>query len=168
MEVVNFGQAGTLGRYPIHTHMCGDLDGKNTIRQSNQRCIVIHASDNVMIEENVAFDTAGHCFMTEDGIETGNTFVRNLGAGTKRALRVIPNMGSNGIETDDDPATFWIPALENSWEGNVAAGSVEFGFWFEPLTRGPMNNTVPSDFRAWRPTITQFENNVAHSNKDVS
>jgi hypothetical protein len=83
VDFKNFGQQGTLGRYPIHVHFCGDLTGsivaKNTIRQSNQRCIVVHGTDKLLVQENVAFDTKGHCFMLEDGIETGNKFIRNLG-----------------------------------------------------------------------------------------
>ena len=86
IEVKNFGQQGYLGRYPIHFHFCGKVDGtvvsKNTIRESNQRCIVVHGTNNMLIKENIAFDTKGHCFILEDGIETGNQFIRNLGAKT--------------------------------------------------------------------------------------
>lgn len=70
VEVVNFGQAGTLGRYPIHFHLCRDVAGsvvkKNTVRHSNQRCFVIHGSDNLLLEDNVAYNTPGHCYMLED------------------------------------------------------------------------------------------------------
>jgi len=63
VEVKNFGQQGTLGRYPIHFHFCGDVGGsvlkKNTIRQSKQRCVVVHGTNNLMVSENVAYDTKG-------------------------------------------------------------------------------------------------------------
>ena len=63
IEVRNFGQQGLLGRYPIHFHFCGDVEGsvltRNTIRQSNQRCVVVHGTDNLMVSENVAYDTKG-------------------------------------------------------------------------------------------------------------
>ena len=69
VELRNMGQQGSLGRYPIHFHLCGNALGavvaKNTICQSNQRCIVIHGTDNLLVTENIAYDTAGHCFMTE-------------------------------------------------------------------------------------------------------
>ena len=42
---------------------------KNTIRGSNQRCVVIHGTHNATVVENIAYDTFGHCFMTEDGGE---------------------------------------------------------------------------------------------------
>ena len=84
VEFVNFGQQGNLGRYPIHFHLSGYVTGsvvsKNLIRESNQRCIVVHGTHYLAVEENVAYDTSGHCFMTEDGAETGNTFRNNLGA----------------------------------------------------------------------------------------
>jgi hypothetical protein len=81
LEIKRFGQQGTLGRYPIHYHFSSDAIGskivKNSIRQSHQRCIVVHGTNNVVIQDNVAYDTKGHCYMLEDGIETGNVFTRN-------------------------------------------------------------------------------------------
>lgn len=71
IELRHFGQAGNLGRYPIHFHFCRDVTGsriaRNSIRGSNQRCVVIHGTDNAVIEDNVAYDTRGHCYIVEDG-----------------------------------------------------------------------------------------------------
>lgn len=39
---------------------------KNTIRQSNQRGIVVHGTNNLLLEENVAFDVKGHSYVLED------------------------------------------------------------------------------------------------------
>ncbi len=120
VEIRNFGQQGNLGKYPIHFHMSGSVDGsivrKNVIRDSKQRCIVMHGSHNAVIEENVAFDTYGHCYMLEDGAERGNTFLNNLGARTRRQEISI---GSS----DHLPATLWITNPDNHFIGNVAAGS---------------------------------------------
>ena len=48
-----FGQAGTLGRYPVHFHLCGSALGsivsKNLVIESNQRCYVMHGSHNVTV-----------------------------------------------------------------------------------------------------------------------
>lgn len=43
-----------------------------------------------MVENNVAYDTHGHCFIAaEDGYETdNNTFKDNLGARTKRGVNM--------------------------------------------------------------------------------
>lgn len=50
VEISNFGQQGNIGRYPIHLHVSEDVQGtsiaKNVIRNSNQRCIVVHGSHN--------------------------------------------------------------------------------------------------------------------------
>lgn len=160
VDVRHFGQPGVLGRYPIHTHFCGSLDGsiisRNTIRHSKQRCIVVHGTDDVLVRENIAYDTSGHCFMTEDGIETGNQFISNLGAQTAAATTLIPG------ENDDEPATFWIPNPTNSYIGNVAAGSEDSGYWFDARKRGSRAHLFPH-LNPINDPIIAFENNVAHS-----
>jgi hypothetical protein len=167
VDLQNFGQQGNLGRYPIHFHFCNDVAGsivsKNTIRQSNQRCVVVHGTNKLRIEENVAFDTKGHCYMTEDGMEMNNQFIRNLGAQTGIPARIIPNSGTNGKETDGEPATFWITAPTNFFDGNVAAGSEHSGFWFEPKLRGVRASMYP-DLNPMFSPLGSFNNNVAHSN----
>jgi hypothetical protein len=171
VDFQNFGQQGLLGRYPIHFHFCGDVDGsivtKNTIRLSNQRCVVVHGTDNLQVVENVAFNTKGHCFMLEDGIETGNEFIRNLGAYTAIPKTIIPNLGANGVETDNAPATFWITNPTNTWIGNVAAGSESSGFWFELKKRGTRATRFPN-IDPKTDNLTLFQDNVAHSNAVVS
>jgi len=62
---------------------------KNVVHHSNQRGFVIHGSYDVQIVNNVAFEVFGHCFFTEDGIETGNTFQHNLGATIKEFTHLI-------------------------------------------------------------------------------
>ena len=73
---------------------------KNTVRDSNQRAIVVHGTNRFQVEENVVFNTKGHAIILEDGIETGNLFLKNLGAYTRAVDVVIPDNGSNGHETD--------------------------------------------------------------------
>lgn len=53
-----------LRRYPVHFHLCGDQLGKsvvhsNLILHSKQRCVVIHATFNTTVENNVAYNTTG-------------------------------------------------------------------------------------------------------------
>jgi hypothetical protein len=61
-QLIRFAQ-GLLGKYPIHFHFCDDVNKsmvlRNTIRQSHQRCIVLHGTDSAVVQENVAFDTKG-------------------------------------------------------------------------------------------------------------
>lgn len=161
IEIKQFGQQGTLGRYPIHYHLSSNAIGskivKNSIRKSHQRCIVIHGTDNVLVQENIAYDTLGHCFMLEDGIETGNMFKSNLGALTGTPAKIIPD----NEETDDQPATFWITNPTNYFNDNIAAGSNSSGFWFELKKRGPRAVLYPSPVAL---PLGSFSGNVAHSN----
>ena len=167
VDFQNFGQQGYLGRYPIHIHMNGAMPdsivAKNTVRHSNQRCIVVHGTRDLLVESNVAYDTKGHCFIVEDGIETGNKFIKNLGAQTGIPKKIIPDTGPNGEETDDRPATFWITNPTNTWIGNVAAGSENAGFWFEPLLRGTEADKY-QDLDPKTANLIAFKDNVAHSN----
>jgi len=167
-EFVNFGQQGNLGRYPIHFHMSQNVTGSsvsgNVIRESNQRGIVIHGSMNVNITHNVAYNIFGHCFFTEDGIETGNSFTHNLGVNIRKPSKVIPG------ENDNQPSVFWITNPQNSWVNNVAAGSEHSGFWFDTRNgvRGPSRD-LPEG-QTMKPTalsITKFANNTAHGCKDA-
>lgn len=165
-EIRNFGQQGKIGRYPIHFHYCNNVTGsiisKNTIRQSNQRCVVIHGTNQVKVVNNVAFDTKGHCFMTEDGSETGNEFLYNLGTQIGKPIKLIPNEGPNGNETDHEPSIYWITNPTNTFVGNVAAGSEHSGFWFEPKLRGIRTILYPNYNPMFEP-LTLFKDNVAHS-----
>lgn len=79
----------------------------------------------------------------------------------------IPDNGSNGEETDNEPSTFWMTNPSNTWIGNVAAGSEDNGFWFELIKRGPRKDLYPDLEPKYEP-LGSFENNVAHSNADVS
>jgi len=123
----------------------------------------MHKTDNLLIEENVAFDTAGHCYMLEDGIETGNQFIRNLGAHTFAPGVIIPDSGFNGDESDGEPSTYWITNPSNYLVGNVAAGSESSGYWFELWLRGTRAGNFPH-LDPERDALGSFIDNVAHSN----
>ena len=157
---------GNLGRYPIHLHLCKNANSlitKNTVRESNQRCIVIHGSHNTTIEENIAFNTSGHCFLTEDGGELDNRFIRNLGSNTRRASLIV----REGESDANNPSTFWSANPKNEWIGNVAAGSDANGFWLELLDSVKMPTAMMEtsfDMNPRRLPLTSFVDNVAHSN----
>jgi hypothetical protein len=72
VELTSMGQQGTLGRYPMHFHLLQDTNfnsyaRKLAIHDTNQRCVVVHGTHRMLVEENVAYNTSGHCFMVEDG-----------------------------------------------------------------------------------------------------
>jgi cell migration-inducing and hyaluronan-binding protein len=87
VELNRMGQHLTLARYPMHWHLGGEGQGQylenSAIHDTYSRCVTVHGTNNVRVENNVTFNTVGHCFFLEDGIETGNQFVRNLGIQTK-------------------------------------------------------------------------------------
>ena len=138
---------------------------KNTVRDSNQRCYVLHGTHNVTLDSNIAYNTFGHCYMVEDGFEQNNTFSYNLGAMTK----AMPIHSLLSIaESDHFASTFWISNPNNHFIGNVCAGGEDTGFWYEFLTivRGPSveydpNYQInPSEF-----IFGSFVGNVIHSYK---
>ena len=120
--------------------------------------------------------------VSSQGIETGNMFVRNIGIRTKIASKfdrqviaqkissylatatLIPDNGSNGVETDNTPATFWVTNPANTWTDNIATGSESFGFWFELLKRGPRRNDAPyAHLDPKRDNVVKFSGNEFHS-----
>ena len=99
--------------------MCGSVAGselsKNAIRNTKQRGIVVHGTNDLYLEGNILHNTRGHAVMLEDGAEQGNTFLRNLGA----VGHGVENRISED-ESDPTPSTFWITNPQNTWIGNVA------------------------------------------------
>jgi len=158
-----FGQQGIANRFPIFFKSCGDSSGsvvsKNAIINSNQRCIVLQNTNGVSVTDNVAYNTAGHCYSLEDGSEMNNTFEGNFGAGTTAAKVVISG------ESDNNPATFFITNPNNFFKGNIAAGSSDTGFYFS-LGRTVSGESAPL-FPNLNPSVQPlglFTDNVAHSN----
>ena len=61
------GQSGVLMRYPVHFHLQGEAALGSYVRNSSlhhlyNRCITIHGSSGVLLEDNAAYDTFGHCY----------------------------------------------------------------------------------------------------------
>src|ERR1044072_8188712 len=87
VEFQRMGQNLTLARYPIHWHLIGDAKGQYirnaAIHDTYNRCVTVHGTNFLRVENNVTYNTVGHCFFLEDGVEHGNEFVHNLGIQTK-------------------------------------------------------------------------------------
>ncbi len=190
VELTRMGQHLELARYPIHWHLNGDVTGQyiknSAIHDTYNRCVTIHGTDNLRVENNVTYNTVGHCFFMEDGIEQGNQLVRNLGIQTKchPTRPCVPtNLGvpgeSGGMEgqrsehvllpSDNTVATFWITNPSNDYIDNVAAGSDAIGFWFS-LPEHPNGAFLGTEIslNTWPRRMPQgeFRGNVAHSNFD--
>ena len=165
IELVNMGQRGELGRYPVHWHMMGEGSSgsylKNaSIHNSFNRCVTIHASNGVILEDNVAYDAPGHCYFLEDGNEQNNVLRGNLGMLTRKPDGDALLVSDNAVL---GPATFWITHPNNTVEGNVAAGSEGSGFWYA-LPEQPTGESAGSKDTASRyAPLGSFKGNKAHS-----
>jgi cell migration-inducing and hyaluronan-binding protein len=192
VELYRMGQHLTLARYPMHWHLVGDATGQyiknSAIHDTYSRCVTVHGTNNVLVENNVTFNTVGHCFFLEDGVETGNRFAHNLGIQTKchPTLPCVPtNLAPGGsapgsaqagqrsdqvlIPSDNTVSTYWITNPNNHFVDNVAAGSDQIGFWFalsEHPTGQFLNTEVGLNTWPRRTPVGEFRGNTAHSNFD--
>src|SRR6516162_7643341 len=75
VEFNRMGQNMTLARYPIHWHLVGDAQGQYirnaSLHDTYNRCVTVHGTNFLDVENNVTYNTVGHCFFLEDGIEHG-------------------------------------------------------------------------------------------------
>src|SRR3989449_2922146 len=87
VELNRMGQNMHLARYPIHWHLIGDAQGQyiknSAIHDTYSRCVTVHGTNYVDVENNVTYNNIGHCFFLEDAVEHGNQFVHNLAILTK-------------------------------------------------------------------------------------
>ncbi len=195
VELNRMGQNMHLARYPIHWHLVGEAKGQyienSSIHDTYSRCVTIHGTNDVRVQNNVTYNTVGHCFFLEDAVETGNQFVHNLGMMTKchpDGKPCVPtNLGPFGaqggknfdlegqsakdvlIPSDNTASTFWITNPDNIYVDNVAAGSEATGFWFA-LPEHPTGAFAGTDISkaTWprRMRLREFKGNTAHSNFD--
>jgi len=197
VELNRMGQHLELARYPIHWHLVGD-GGKGqyirnaAIHDTFNRCVTVHGTNDLRIENNVTYNTVGHCFFMEDGIEHGNEYLNNLAIQVKchpsnpcqptnlaatgeytEERQAIGPRGQNSpdvlLPSDNTVAAFWITNPDNSYIGNVAAGTDANGFWLS-LPEHPNGAFLDSDdsMNTWprRTPFREFRGNVAHSNYD--
>ncbi|MEO8464996.1 MAG: hypothetical protein ABI640_06615, partial [Gammaproteobacteria bacterium] len=151
----------------------------------------VHGTNDLQVENNVTYNTVGHCFFMEDGIEHGNQFVHNLAIETKchtskpcDPTNLAPfgansdglNFKTTGqdskdvlIPSDNTVSSFWVTNPDNIFRDNVAAGSDATGFWlaFPEHPTGQFEGTDISK-ATWprRTKLREFKGNVAHSNFD--
>ncbi|PNI62044.1 TMEM2 isoform 5 [Pan troglodytes] len=191
VELKHMGQQ-QMGRYPVHFHLCGDVDYKGgyrhatfvdglSIHHSFSRCITVHGTNGLLIKDTIGFDTLGHCFFLEDGIEHRNTLFHNLGLLTKPGTLLPTDRNNSMCTTMRDkvfgnyipvPATdcmavstFWIAHPNNNLINNAAAGSQDAGIWYL-FHKEPTGESSGLQLLA-KPELTPlgiFYNNRVHSN----
>jgi G8 domain-containing protein len=195
VELNRMGQNMHLARYPVHWHIEGDGRGQyiedSSIHDTYSRCVTVHGTDNVRVENNVTFNTVGHCFFLEDAVESGNQIVHNLAILTKCHPDGKPceptDLGPFGAEggknfklagqdakdvlipSDNTASSFWITNPDNSYIDNVAAGSEATGFWLatpQHPTGAFLNKAGSENIWPRSTPLREFKGNTAHSNFD--
>uniref|UniRef100_A0A669PCX9 hyaluronoglucosaminidase n=1 Tax=Phasianus colchicus TaxID=9054 RepID=A0A669PCX9_PHACC len=191
LELKYMGQQ-TMGHYPIHFHMAGDVDEKGgynpptyvkdvSIHHTFSRCVTIHGSNGLLVKDVVGYDALGHCFFTEDGPEERNTFDHCLGLLVKPSTLLPSDRDSRMCKLITEGAypgyipkprqdcsavsTFWIANPHNNLINCAAAGSEETGFWFvlHHVPTGPSAGMYSPGYSEHMP-MGRFSNNRAHSN----
>ena len=171
-ETTYAGQSFQLGRYATHIHTVGQPAQKtnggadqsnsliygNAFHHSFNRALTAHACHNLTVSRNVAYNTMGHQFFIEDGIETRNKYTENVGLMAHRSMSLL--------NADQTPASFWITNPDNDFKGNRAVGAHGFGFWFDTFDHPTGPSAVPDgEPPIWvkHAPLGRFEDNVAHS-----
>jgi hypothetical protein len=150
-EFFRCGQAGLLGGYPLHFHQMNkrlvdvfqSYVKNNAIHHSYQRAVTIHATDYTVVNDNVAFDVAGHVFFLEDGSEAYGVMDRNFVIGGRRMIF--------GLKDDLESAGLWGAGnMLVFWRGNIVSDAT-FGIRFKGGSRlGDLtDNTVISSGVGW-------------------
>ncbi len=182
VQLHGMGQTGRLGRYPIHWHVAGDRTGDQlrgvAITNSNNRGVTIHGTHNLLIQDVVLHDIHGHGFFMEDAVETGNQFVSNITFGFHKVggdsaddildpflVDTHDHVGQNPVRFLSS-AGFWMTNPDNTWVGNVSAGSEGTGYWFL-FPKKPIGlAAADSKYQGVKPDRTnfgEFRDNASHS-----
>src|SRR6187402_974571 len=194
VELNRMGQNMHLARYPIHWHLIGDAQGQyiknSAVHDTYSRCVTVHGTNYLNIENNVTYNNIGHCFFLEDGVEHDNQFVRNLAILTKchpdkpcdpTNLAMFGSTDGQNFKrtgqdakdvllpSDNTASTFWITNPDNVYRDNVAAGSDATGFWYALPANGIgkfAGTEIGQKTFPRRTKVKEFKGNVAHSNFD--
>ncbi|CAH1247131.1 PKHD1L1 [Branchiostoma lanceolatum] len=160
VEFTNMGQAFRLGRYAVHFHLNCDKSNSyvrgNSIHHSFNRAVVVHGTDNLLVEHNVIYDIMGGAIFIEDGIETGNVIQYNFLAFVRSSTSLLND--------DIMPAAMWLLNPNNTVQHNHVAGGTHFGAWYalEKHVHGASFDPE-NDFAPIHVPLGVFYNNTFHS-----
>jgi hypothetical protein len=196
VELRRVGQAGKFGRYPVHFHnQSYDATGKeladsssslkfSSIWNSAQRCVVIHGTNGVKVQNNICYDIRGHAIFLEDAVERRNLLENNLvlkvrhpffgdTAPSSCPMQMVYGTSERNCalleheRRDNQPSGFWLVNPDNIVRGNAVADSAGHGFWLAFPTRVMGSNKLVSlngiNAKPFNLPFGVFENNVAHS-----
>jgi len=165
VEFTRLGQLGILGRYPVHFHILRDATGSfivdSSVHTNYQRCIAIHNSNNILVQNTVSFNSYGHCLFFEDGAEMGNVLNHNLVVWSR------PMNDSNLLlPTDNQPSSVWIVNPNNTFTNNAVSSAFHGYWWVMPVKPKGFSQAEyandPNMYPRQMP-CPSFDNNIAHS-----
>lgn len=168
-EFRHLGKEGILGRYALHYHLCGDsMRGSYVIGasiwDSDNRWLVIHGTNYLIVRDNVGYRSKGHGFYLEDGSEVYNVLDRNL-AVAARPARPLPKQMLT-FDANDGAGFWWANSL-NTFTRNVATENGQYGFRYEAMmplvlpVQQPDGSRKKVDIRTL--PFVRFEDNEGHS-----
>lgn len=170
VQFLGMGQPGRAARYSFHWHLAGDRDGdyvrRCSFRRALQRGVVVHGTNNVLVEDNVTYRVRNHAYIAaEDGNEIHNTFRGNIAVltlQTREGEMAFPDGNhpeTKSSQSEHRSSAFWLRNVHNYLTDNVAAGVERgVGFFYDRFGRH-------RDFRHHDvlPEDIVFSGNVAHS-----
>ena len=194
VEFYQMGQGGRMGHYPIHFHLARRVPSNTliadcSIHDSMTRWITLHGTQGATLQRNVGYKSIGHGYYLEDGTETDNRLLSNIGILARGAVDNIQNPRKvPGIlaapypafpQTQEDvpyhsdidhPAIFWITNAYNDFAYNMAAGAGTCGacYWLVPTANSGMSmmqkwegyaNMQQGPARASMTPLKRFEGN---------
>ena len=149
IEIFNAGQP-RLARYPVHWHHAGYVGQRSSyadpsevdslsIHNSFSRFVTIHGTHEATVRNVVGYNGVGHGFFLEDGYETQNKLIGNLGVHIKngiilpserhRDICLLTNDGYPGVDSSqwargqeacNGLSMFWIANIENFLDDNAS------------------------------------------------
>jgi hypothetical protein len=162
VEFYRMGHYGKLGRYPIHHHMMEDTSYGMVVRgtsgwQNGFRCVNLHISHGVLVEDNVCYNSSSTAYFVEQddqGVNRDHVFVHNLAIDT--LPKHFEDRNNSAVHGEYGRVSSFWPGAGTANEvhlGNVVAGGVgsvdASGFHFpeegNTLDRG---GTLPFTFVA--------------------
>lgn len=157
----DLGDYDVGGRYPLHIHNVGDLEGATPtrfirsalIRDARHHGIVLHNTHGIEMTDNVVHNVAGYgIYLQQESMR--NTIERNLVHGGDLA-------GECCFVPGDIYAGFNIKRPDNIVNDNVATGFHDYGFYLVPADETPyvLNVGVPPAYTF----ESSFKGNEVHS-----
>jgi hypothetical protein len=175
VELRRVGQAGVKGRYPIHWHLLsytasgalrpdarGQYIRNSTVWNSQNRCIVLHATNGVRVHNNICYDVRGHAFFLEDAVERRNVFTDNLALKIRNPAENRRLMVHEGPVFQAGSSGFWLTNPDNVVRRNRAGDAEGNGFWMA-FPRKPLGLSKNVRILPDRARHGGFDDNVAHS-----